>query len=192
MARQGKAWRGKVWQDQPICPQGETMSMVFVPKQGSRISTDTAQLLGERFTALATHGPLTAEQIIEDARPAHSTTQSCFEWDNDVAGDRYRLYQAQHYLRNIEIVRADDKPPVRAFHVIVQEPLTEHGEPQRGFLAFDTVRANSALWRQVVDDERRRLIATQRRLRLYEELSPVADGPLQLAIDALAPEVVAV
>lgn len=52
------------------------------------------------------HGKLTPAIVVDEARPADHPLHSRFEWDDAVAGERYRLDQARDLIQSIRITRA--------------------------------------------------------------------------------------
>lgn len=101
--------------------------MVYEFKKGSYISGD-AQAAGEMCEKLAAEGRLTAEQFVEENRPEGAPMHGAFDWDNDIAADKWRLHQARHIIASLEI-RVEEKPPVRAFFNITRsEPTYSHIE----------------------------------------------------------------
>jgi hypothetical protein len=62
----------------------------------------------------AEHGNLTPEMIVEEARSRTSPLHHLFEWDNRVAGEKYRLGQARVLVRIVreEIGEDDDGAPI--------------------------------------------------------------------------------
>ena len=66
------------------------------------------------------HGQLDGETIVAVATPPEHPLHNYFEWDNGVAGHKYRVHQAEKLIRRIKIETvppsADDGPHyVRAF-----------------------------------------------------------------------------
>lgn len=56
-------------------------------------------------------GLLQPETVVESARPASSPLHSRFEWDNTVAGQQYRIWQARQLIRvSVEIIPSMEKP----------------------------------------------------------------------------------
>ena len=51
----------------------------------------------------------TAEQIVEMAKDESTESHKCFEWDNEIAGHKYRITQAQHLVRQLVIVEQAEK-----------------------------------------------------------------------------------
>lgn len=57
---------------------------------------------------------ITPSSVLERARDKESELHKCFEWDNDVAAERYRITQAGNIIRMLYIVpKSEDVPPVR-------------------------------------------------------------------------------
>ena len=56
--------------------------------------------LGEKYSL---------SDVVTKARDEKSEMHSIFEWDDSVAGEKYREVQAARMVRNIVIVREDDK-----------------------------------------------------------------------------------
>lgn len=75
-------------------------------------------------------GVLTAETVVAVATPAGHPLHQRFEWNNKVAGHKYRLVQAQELIRSavIEVVIDEKFEKVRAF-VSVPRPKGRSYEP---------------------------------------------------------------
>lgn len=160
------------------------MTVRYVAREGSSIKNEDAEIIAERIEQIAAaHELVLPEDVVEDARNAHSPLHGYFEWDNAEAAEKYRLTQARYYLRSIDIIREEDERPVRAFHsIVIKTDKVAH----RGYTTFRIAVSNRELWEQVLEQERARLIACQQNLRRYKELEAVAVGPLQEAIEALS------
>ena len=70
---------------------------------------------------------LTAEIVVEAATPASHPLHNRFEWDNDVAGHKYRLRQAADMIREIEVNFVVDETPVRVreWHAVRRDSTYE-------------------------------------------------------------------
>lgn len=53
-------------------------------------------------------GYVTPSGLVEVSRPKTAVTHDCFEWDDQKAGEEYRLIQARHWIRVIK-VEVEDK-----------------------------------------------------------------------------------
>ena len=59
---------------------------------------------------------ITAEEVLNRARNVDSELHKCFEWDDSIAGEKYRLQQAQNILRMLVFYpTVESKQPVRVF-----------------------------------------------------------------------------
>ena len=80
-----------------------------------------AQKVGELMETLAdSDAGLTPQALVDASRDVDALLHNDFEWDNDVAGERYRQIQAQTIIRNIRIVvqkGEDDEMRERGFVV---------------------------------------------------------------------------
>lgn len=59
---------------------------------------------------------ITPEQVLEKARNKDSELHKCFEWDDSIAAEKYRLTQARGILLNLYYVpKNKESEPVRKF-----------------------------------------------------------------------------
>lgn len=60
----------------------------------------------------------TPENIVGYAQQEDTELHKCFEWDNSIAGHKYRCIQAQQVVRNLVLVKEEtkEKTPVRMFY----------------------------------------------------------------------------
>lgn len=115
----------------------------------------SAQVFGEVVEDL-TDGDLGGAKpldIVEAARKVTSPIHGLFEWDDDVAAERYRLDQARGWLRNLQIVRVDVKAGAstseRAFYS-VKTPESRH-YISRGRIKSDLDLRNELLRQALVE-----------------------------------------
>jgi hypothetical protein len=60
-------------------------------------------LKDELLRIRAERGALSPATVLDDARPADSPLHHRFEWDDAVAGERYRLVQASELIRSVRV-----------------------------------------------------------------------------------------
>jgi hypothetical protein len=91
-------------------------------------------------------GQLTPQAVVDEARPPDSELHNRFEWDDEVAGEKYRLVQARELIRSVTIEYA---PPsadgaakrVRAFSTVrKQDPERVGYQPTEELLEDDFSR----------------------------------------------------
>lgn len=69
---------------------------------------------------MSIEGNITRESVLEKAKDENSELHKCFEWDDGVAAEQYRLYQAGQIIRFIVIdeeEKPEDRPEIRVFHI---------------------------------------------------------------------------
>lgn len=64
------------------------------------------------------YGKVTSELVIQRAEDVNNPLHSCFEWDDAVAGKKYRLHQATVLILNLsyEEEKKETPQPVRAYY----------------------------------------------------------------------------
>lgn len=78
---------------------------------------------------------ITQEKVLERAKDENSELHKCFEWNNDVAAEKYRIIQAGNVVRMLYIEpKGEDTPPVR---VLSRTSDTVY-QPTRTFLTNTT------------------------------------------------------
>jgi hypothetical protein len=95
----------------------------------------------------ANEGVLTARNIVEAAAAEEHPLHPHFEWDDAVAGPKYRLQQARALVRvvKLEFVGARGHPEeIRVFHS-VQSANSPTG---RAYVHLDDIKANEVLTQQ--------------------------------------------
>lgn len=113
------------------------------------------------------YGRITRRSFVDYARPTDSPSHGRFEWDDAVAGERYRLQQAGQLIASVKITYKDateDSGPerVRAFHA-VSGPHGHSYEPA------EEVAADPVLTEIVLRDMRREWEALRRRYAHFSE-----------------------
>ena len=85
---------------------------------------------------LERRGELTAENLVDAARPEESSTHNCFEWNDSEAAEKYRITQARQWLRVIKVedLREEGPPGMRAFL-----PVTVQAEGERPRSSYQSV-----------------------------------------------------
>lgn len=90
-----------------------------------------SDLRGALYRIYDTAGELTPQLVVDDARPVGSPLHNRFEWNDEVAGEQYRLVQAQKLIRS---VRISVESPVTGEKFFVREftSNTEAGDTATG------------------------------------------------------------
>lgn len=146
----------------------------YVARYGCWLSDKDAQIVGERLEVISDGGPITPDDVVNDAAIPSSPLHGFFEWDDAEAAKAYRHDQARYLLRSIEIVREEQETTVRAWQAVREED-------RQVFVPLQYAMRHVELWQQVLEDARGRLRAMAAQLRKYEELGTLADA-IQMAL----------
>lgn len=77
-----------------------------------------ANIAGKELETIeSTHGCLTPQNVLESSRAEDAPLHKCFEWDDSIAAEKYRLRQAGSIIRNIVVVNEakGEAKQIRAF-----------------------------------------------------------------------------
>ena len=79
----------------------------------------SAQTAGEELHRIYTDkGQLKPADVVDESRPDSAPLHPCFEWDDEVAAEKYRKVQAENLIRSITVVHetpTHEPVVVRAF-----------------------------------------------------------------------------
>ena len=136
------------------------------------LSDEDAEVVGGFIERNFKNGQIDAHALVESARSKRSEIHHFFEWDNDVASEKWRAHQARMLLCSI-VIETEEGEEVRAFHNL---KISEDGGEGRTYYALDKARANESLWAQIIQGALREAEAWQKRYRLYAELKPISEA----------------
>ncbi len=126
------------------------------------------------------HGNDLPEHVLALAEKGDKRLVGYFEWDDAVAGREYRLVQAQMLVRRVkvQILRAEDEPPIRVRAYVARRDLTADSEDEvrpGGYVAIEEVAGQSAWESSVTEAIQRDLIRLKRKYQDVELLWSLAD-----------------
>lgn len=90
-------------------------------------------------------GKLTPKLVVDAARAKSHPLHDRFEWDNRVAGEKYRQHQAAELIRSIKVEWVSEEPTtegdrVRKYHSVTRADVTSY-EPVEVVMADEFMRA---------------------------------------------------
>lgn len=141
--------------------------IVYGWAKGRAVAEVDPQEVGEELERIrADAGELTPTAVIEAARRKRSPLYGMFEWDDTVAAESYRMWQARHLVTSvvIEKVGRRSSPPVRAF-------VSVHVESGRVYMPTADARNDPFLRKQILDRALDEALAWRQR---YEDLAEFA------------------
>lgn len=115
---------------------------------------------------------ITAKELLDDARDVNAPLHCCFEWDDSIAAEKYREWQARHLINSIEVVIIKENlPPTKTRLFVNIKPV---GSREQGnFAPIDIVLKNKTYREQVLSNALIELRSFQRKYAAYEELAGV-------------------
>lgn len=144
---------------------------------GIEVDAETA---GKEFARIAKRdGDIDPVIVVKESKGKASPLHNCFEWDDKVAGDQYRVDQARYLIRHIVTVpvRADteeEMQPVRAFVKVNgnEEDTAEEREAlPRRYVPIQQVMGDEDLRRRYVKQAYRDLVSWRKRYADIKEFS---------------------
>lgn len=108
-------------------------------------------------SALATiyqrDGAVTATAVVDTARAEASPLHAAFEWNDEVAGEKYRESQAEHLMRSLVVVyRKPDGEPTQPTRYLVKVRGRDGEEVEREEVATALAPHNYVPVQRVMDD----------------------------------------
>ena len=137
-----------------------------------------AQIVGEHFEKLEREqGCITPKIVLDSARSETSVIHGCFEWDNDIAAEKYRETQASALIRNLTVKTIkEDKTctePVRAFVNIQSSEKSQ-------YISLPNILKDNELTRRMLEQAKSELDTFAKKYSSLKELSGVFDAIAEL------------
>lgn len=117
----------------------------------------------------STDGALTPASVLDRARSESSPLHGLFEWDDTVAGEKFRLVQAQKLITKVKVTYrapSGEKQTVRRWHA-VQAPTQDWS-----YKPLDVIATDDIATKILLADMKRDFEAFQRR---YENVAGYLD-----------------
>ena len=128
-----------------------------------------AETVGQEFEKIEKqYGKLTNDLVLQDAEDENSPLHELFEWDNEVAGHKYRLQQATQLIISLAIEPEETpKPkPVRAYYNVSSD------EKKGSFINMKSAFSNPDTKDIILQRAKKELEAFKVK---YQNLSELAD-----------------
>lgn len=118
-----------------------------------------AEAAGKHIESLQEEqGTVTCENLLDSARPDESVIHPCYEWDDSIAAEKYRLGQSKNILSNlvrVEVTEEESAEPkvTRAFvNVVEPSGINEHGKYVRIETAMSDGEMRSIVLRRALNE----------------------------------------
>jgi len=121
----------------------------------------------------ANGGMLSPQSVVSEARSVKHPLHECFQWDDKLAGDAYRLWQARQLIRVVvEIIPSSDGKPINVF---VSMKNDRHGE-NCGYRTMVDVMSDADMREQLLEQAFEELEVFKRKYQRLSELAPVFES----------------
>lgn len=150
--------------------------MVYKWKSGSRIKCD-AQVAGEFINDISNKNGynVTAQELLDASRPEDTPLHNDFEWQDDIAAEEYRKYQARNILHSLTIVvehkdneNKNGESDVRAFFVIKEND-------KQSYKPIQVIMQDNNYEQQLYNSALRELIAVKNKYATIQRLKHIFD-----------------
>ena len=132
------------------------------------------QVAGEVCEQLAAENKLTAQSLVDISEPETAPLHNAFEWDNQIAGNEWRKYQARNIIHSLVIVREEAEPQKVYFNLDKKENEYTH---------IDVILSSEDDYQKMMSNALKELIAFQRKYARLSALKPVFDAIDNLSKD---------
>lgn len=114
-----------------------------------------AQVVGEELHRLsAEHGHINSQLVVDEARPEDAPLHPAFEWDNAIAGERYRVHQASTLIRAVQVVEPEN-PEVQQHRAFVLTTVAD--SPKAVYVQAEEVVSDAAMFADAIARLERKL-----------------------------------
>lgn len=160
----GMAMLGSAGMDIPKKQKGA--NMVYSWKEAARIKAD-AQVAGEMCEKLEKTIGLSPQSLVDANRDEYAPLHGEFEWNDDIAAERYRETQASYIIRML-CVKSERKEeqPMRAFYSIAQEN-------DRKYESLSVIVESENKTKKLLQTAYKELMAFKQKYESLAELIPV-------------------
>jgi hypothetical protein len=143
------------------------------------VITNPAIIQELRRIADENDGLLEPVHVVEAARNAASPLHPHFEWDDSIAAQNYRIWQARDLLIKVKVIL--DGPNETQVPTRVFVSLTPDRHSGDGYRPLDVVLANTSLRNQLLEDALHEMERFQAKYATLRELTKVV-GEMRKAI----------
>ena len=108
---------------------------------------------------------ITPQEILEKARNEKSELHKCFEWDDSLAAEKYRLIQARNIIRNLVYLPTEtSKEPIRVYQITSERKV---------YAPVKMIVQNVEEYEQLLERAKAELQAFKKRYQTLTELSEI-------------------
>lgn len=156
----------------------------FKARKGSMFGDEKAQVYGEFLWELKDENEfLTPALVVKKAKAKDSPIHDYFEWNDNDAGEKYRLWQARQLMRSIEVfISKDDEETIEAFHNITVKEVDSEDDDKRRYVSVDDIQKNPEYLEMIVENAQNEAKGwytkynRYKKLRAFKPMRPIFEG----------------
>jgi len=138
----------------------------FEARKGAFINGEKVQQYGECLWKLSEKGLLKPKAVVDEARPESSPLHDAFEWNDTVAAEAHRRWQARNLIRSIEFKIETLKKPKLAFFNV--ETRSKDDKKAQGYANYRQIFESADLRQQIIAKAKGELISWRERYEDYK------------------------
>jgi len=142
----------------------------------------------ERIRALDPEGKLRPRTVVDLSEDKNHPLHDYFDWDNELAGDKWRLAQARGLIRVVVTVLPTDDRPVRAYHSLRGERSPPEEDDELGstgsYRPLQEIVSNDAMRAMLLHDALCDLQTLQNKYQQLVELAGVFEAAREVRVKA--------
>lgn len=148
---------------------------VYKAKRGAPFAQKKAQIYGECIEEIKDKkgGAVRTKDVIEVAQDKHSPLHDYFEWDNKIAGAKYRTHQARQLLNHLTVIVKTDGEEQEQKAYLNVSVVTEEGGVEQIYVTIDRALTDNEFRAQVLAQAIREIEYWQQKYKEYSELSTI-------------------
>lgn len=117
----------------------------------------------------------TKEQIVEKARDKNTELHDMFEWDDAIAGEKWRGEQARKIIQALRITIIKDESDPLPETLTMQPVRMFYGNPTggSGFVSTVKIVGNKDMYEQLLERAKQEMLSFKNKYSILKELKPV-------------------
>lgn len=159
----------------PADSHGGNAMQKFGFRPGARVRGVDPDVAGRELKQLEKRGPLTPQSVVDASRNPRAPLHPCFEWDDSVAAESHRRWQARNLIMSVVVIQrqADESEPT-LLQAYIHEPSAKCYQP------IDVVARDEDARRGALHELRLKIVGLQRTIRQILDRVPDGSMPVKL------------
>ena len=145
-----------------------------------KIYTADAQKVAEEIYAIGEK--FEAKDIVDMARDETKESHKLFEWNDEIAGEKYRIYQARHTMHDLQIVEIGLNKEKKPEKIGVPMRMCYSLEGETGYVPTPIIVKDEDLHKKLLMTAKSELNAFMIKYETLTELAPVFEAIRELDI----------